>query len=175
MEEIIREIKGCMNQIAATDPKITGTEAFYRAVHARNGTDIVDGYSPLQWALGRALDTEGRTYGAPGVVWTETLDEEDAKSGKDFTSRMIADEAAVRELYRSREARAIHTRNRDTRVPSPGDLVDSRRKKNNGAHGTAGAGVVSPEATSSLRPVFGAPEPEPEALPKRRRTQKSSP
>ena len=123
VEESIREIKGCMFKLAAADPEITGTEAFYRAIHAVNGKDIVDGYTSLQWALGRAPDIEGRTYPASGVNLTKTLEEEGDEFDKDLKRRMTADEAAVRELYRSREARANHTKNRKIRVFSPGDLV----------------------------------------------------
>ena len=61
VEESVREIKGCMSKQATSDPEITGAGAFYRAVHAVNGKDIVDGFSSLQWALGRAPDIEGRT------------------------------------------------------------------------------------------------------------------
>ena len=129
VEESVREIKGCMSKLAAADPEITGTEAFYRAVHAVNGKDIVDGYSSLQWALGRAPDIEGRTYPASGVNLTKKLEEEGDELEKDLARRMIADEAAVRELYRSREARANHTKNRKIRVFSPGDLVYYWRRK----------------------------------------------
>ena len=34
VEESIREVKGCMSKLAAADSEISGTEAFYRAVHA---------------------------------------------------------------------------------------------------------------------------------------------
>ena len=54
---------------------------------------------------------------------TKKLEEEGDEFDKDLARRMIADEAAVRELYRSREARATHTKNRKIRVCSPGDLV----------------------------------------------------
>ena len=127
-----------MFKLAAADPEITGTEAFYRAVHAVNSNDIVDGYSSLQWALGRAPDIEGMIYPAVGVNLTKVLEEEGDEFEKDLARRMIADEAAVRELYRSREARAAHTKNRKIRVFTPGDLVYDWRKKNKGAHEPAG-------------------------------------
>ena len=98
-------------------------------MHAVNGKDNVDGYSTLQWALGRAPDIEGMTYPASGVNLTKKLEEEGDEFEKDLARRMIADEAAVRELYRSREARAVHSKNRKIRVFSPGDLVYYWRKK----------------------------------------------
>ena len=69
---------------------------------------------------------------------TKRLEEEGDEFEKDLARRMIADEAAVRELYRSRERRAIHSKNRKIRVFTPGDLVYYWRKKNKGAHETAG-------------------------------------
>ena len=69
---------------------------------------------------------------------TKRLEEEGDEFDKDLVRRMIADEAAVRKLYRSREARAMHTKNRKIRVFSPGDLVYYWRKKNKGAHEAAG-------------------------------------
>ena len=138
VEESVREIKGCMAKQATPDPEITGTEAFYRAIHAVSGKDIVDGFSSLQWVIGRAPDIEGRTYPATGVNLTKTMEEEGDEFDKDLKRRMVAEEAAIRELYRSREARAKHSKNRKIRVFSPGDLVYYWRKKNKGAHEAAG-------------------------------------
>ena len=70
--------------------------------------------------------------------WTRKLEEVGDEFEKDPMRRRITAEAAVRELYRSREARAIHTKNRKLRVFSPGDLVYYWRKKNKGAHEAAG-------------------------------------
>ena len=116
VEESVREIKGCMSKLAAAHPEITGTEAFYRAVHAVNGKDIVDGFTSLQWALGRAQDIEGRIFPATGVNLTKRLEEEGDEFQNDLARRATAEAAAINELYRSREARAIHTKNRKIRV-----------------------------------------------------------
>ena len=87
VEESVKEIKGCMYKLAAAHPEITGTEAFYRAVHAVNGKDIVDGFSSLQWALGRAPDIEGRIYPASGVNLTKKLEEEGDEFEKDLCQK----------------------------------------------------------------------------------------
>ena len=138
VEESVREIKGCMSKLAVAHPEITGTEAFYRAVHAVNGKDIVDGFTSLQWALGRAQDIEGMIFPATGVNLTKRLEEEGDEFQNDLARRATAEAAAINELYRSREARATHTKNRKIRVFHPGDLVYYWRKKNKGAHEAAG-------------------------------------
>ena len=102
VEESVREIKGCMPKLAAAHPEITGTEAFYRAVHAVHGKDIVDGFTSLQWALGRAQDIEGMIFPATGVNLTKRLEEEGDEFQNDLARRATAEAAAINELYRSR-------------------------------------------------------------------------
>jgi len=123
-ERAVQEVKGCMSRMVADDPHLTGMDAFLLAIGALNTKEVVSGYSPAQWVMGRAPYIEGNLHEVDVPNLAKFTAEQTEKEYRDNAKRrMSAETAAIQKIYRSREVRARNSQARRVAIFRPGELV----------------------------------------------------
>ena len=109
---------------------------FARAVAASNAREDVRGYSPLQHALGRAPDLDGRfhtpEHESLPAVQAELVDQ---THGNNIKRMQNSEVNFLRWTYQNRVSRALNSKNRKAQVSLPGTLcllLAQRHKRDKG-------------------------------------------
>ena len=124
VEEAIQATKSTMTALALEHPEVTPEEALARATSAGNTREDVRGYSPLQHALGRAPDIDGRFYD-PDFDNLPTVEAErvDKEFGESFARMQSAELNHLKWMYQRRVSRAENAKNRRAQLFVPGTYV----------------------------------------------------
>ena len=129
VEEAIRGLKATMTATALEHPDMGAYECLARAVAASNAREDVRGHSPLQHALGRAPDLDGRfytpEYGALPTVQAELVDE---THGNNIKRMQDSEVNFIHWTYQNRVSRALNSKNRKAQIFLPRTCVYYWRK-----------------------------------------------
>ena len=128
-EEAIRGLKATMTATALEHQDMGAHGCLARAVAASNAREDVRGYSPLQHALGRAPDLDGRFY-TPEYEALHTVQGElvDETYGNNIKWMQDSEVNFLRWTYQNRVSRALNSKNRKAQVFLPGTYVYYWRK-----------------------------------------------
>ena len=125
----LRGLEVTMTAAALEHPDMGAHECLARAVAASNAREDVRACSPLQHALGRAPDLDGRfytpEYEALHAVKPELLDE---TYGNNIKRMQDSEVNFLHWTYQNRVARALNSKNRKAQVFLPGTYVYYWRK-----------------------------------------------
>ena len=126
---VIRGLKATMTATALEHPDMGAHECLARAVAASNTREDVRGYSPLQHALGRAPDLDGRFY-TPEYQALPTVQAElvDDTYGNNIKRMQDSEVNFLRWTYQNRVSRALNSKNRKAQIFLPGTYVYYWRK-----------------------------------------------
>eukprot|EP00974_Lingulodinium_polyedra_P069327 6712093-Lingulodinium_polyedra.AAC.1 len=108
-----------MTTLVQENPEMGTAEALARATAAGNAREDVRGHSPLQHALGRAPDLDGRFYETD----FDEMQRVDLDFGQDFEKRLAAEQAYLRQVYQRRVNRAEHAKSQALQLAVPGMWV----------------------------------------------------
>ena len=126
-----------MTATALEHPDMGAHECLARAVAASNAREDVRAYSPLQHALGRAPDLDGRfytpEYEALPTVQAELVDE---TYGNNIKRMQDSEVNFLRWAYQNRVSRALNSKNRKAQIFVPGTYVYYWRKDKREAKGS---------------------------------------
>jgi hypothetical protein len=116
-EEAIQATKSIMTALALEFPEISAEEALARATAAGNSREDIRGYSPIQHALGRAPDLDGRFYEAEfDSLPTVEAEKVDKTFGESYARMQSAEVNHLKWMYQRRVSRAENTKNRKAQL-----------------------------------------------------------
>ena len=135
-EQAIQGTKELLTKLAQEDPKITPEEALATVVRTFNTRELVRGFSPIQHALGRAPDEQGRCI---QTLTGQAVDQLLPNAGPEFEENIhrmkVAEQAHAEWIAQQRIVRALNSRGNPKFDYHPGDLVYYWRKQVSGQQG----------------------------------------
>ena len=124
VKEAMRGRKAKMTAAALEHPEIGAHKSLARAVAASNWREEVRGHSPLQHAMEKAPDLDGRFYAAEYEALPNVQGELVDETYGNNTKRMQdSDVNFVRWAYQNRRSRVLNSKNRKAQMFRPGTCV----------------------------------------------------
>ena len=129
-ERSIQAAKHVMECLASEDTTLTAEQILAEAIRTLNHREVVRGYSPVQFILGRAPDEHGRFYSPARDVSTHAeLPMATETMERDQNLRLKAEKSFLDWIASERIQRATHSKHRRILDFSAGDLVFVWRKQ----------------------------------------------
>lgn len=135
-EQAIQGTKELLTKLTQEEPQLTAEEALATAIRTFNSREVIRGFSPIQHALGRAPDEQGRCI---QTLTGQAIDELIPNAGPGFEENIQrmkrAEQAHAEWVAQQRITRALNSRGNRKTDYYPGDLVYFWRKQLSGQHG----------------------------------------
>ena len=119
----MQSIKHVLNRLVEEEPSLSAAEALAETTRVLNNREVVRGFSPIQYILGRAPDECGRFFSTVAKLSPELLDSDAQQQETAFKRRVTAEKAFLDWQAQQRLSRATRSKHRRRLNFSAGGMV----------------------------------------------------